>query len=359
MFALASGVLRTHREGVFVNRQSGLGRGLAALLPPASIYETPKAENEREESESSEFNHDSSATEKVSEQIRVPHIVKNDEERTSLNTEETPKLLEWAEPTFTEEATMTSLFARLLTDLTSDSGGIGVVYKALHEIVESHSLEDAVLVVDEPGLGKQVFTHDRRPLTGDDEKYLLANPGLYTTPEIDMSPEETQIIAQLCAVSLRIDLLKYDAWHDPLTGLYDRRSFDRLLEMAVARSVRYQWPFTLVIIDLDGFKELNDEQGHQAGDEALRSLGDRFRRILRFGDNCARIGGDEFAVILPETEPEDVPPLLERIAMVNGDEPAIGFSYGLALCPSEADGLDTLFKLADERLYEAKAHRKV
>jgi diguanylate cyclase (GGDEF)-like protein len=253
---------------------------------------------------------------------------------------------------------MTSLFSRLLNDLTSDSPGIGVVYKALHELVESNGLTDAVLVVDEPGLGRQVFTFDRRPLVGADEEYLTAQPGLYTSPKIKITEEESQTIAQLCSVGLRIELLKYDAWHDPLTGLYDRRSFDRLLEMAVARSVRYQWPFTLVLIDLDGFKELNDEQGHQAGDEALRSLGDRFRRILRFGDNAARIGGDEFAVILPETEPDDVPPLLERIAMVNGDEPAIGFSYGLALCPSEADGVDTLFKLADQRLYEAKAQRK-
>lgn len=253
---------------------------------------------------------------------------------------------------------MTNLFSRLLNDLTSDSPGIGVVYKALHELVEDNHLEDAVLVVYEPGLGKQVFTHDRRPLSGDDERFIDTEPGLYTSPRISITEEEARTISQLCAVGLRIDMLKYDAWHDPLTGLYDRRSFDRLLDMAVARSVRYQWPFTLVLIDLDGFKELNDEQGHQAGDAALRSLGDRFRRILRFGDNCARIGGDEFALILPETEPEDVPPLLERIAMVNGDEPAIGFSYGLALCPSEADGLDTLFKLADERLYEAKAQRK-
>ena len=341
-----------------MNRQSGLGRGLAALLPPPSVYETPKESQKREQEQATESSVPTRSPAVQKQAEKTPHIVLNDSDSSSLKAEESPKSLEVEATTFMEEATMTSLFSRLLGDLTSDTPGIGVVYKALHELVTENNLEDAILVVEEPGLGKQVFTHDRRPLIGRDEEYLQADPGLYTTPSIAMTAEEALTISRLCAVGLRIDLLKYDAWHDPLTGLYDRRSFDRLLEMAVARSVRYQWPFTLVLIDLDGFKELNDLQGHQAGDEALRSLGDRFRRILRFGDNCARIGGDEFALILPETEPEDVPPLLERIAMVNGDEPAIGFSYGLALCPSEADGLDTLFKLADERLYEAKAQRK-
>ena len=342
-----------------MNRQSGLGRGLAALLPnPINEEESDKSPEETA----------SSTEPKQSEKVYAPHIIQDVEEKSPvtgnigqkssiLNQEEIPKTVQRSPITFMEEATLTSLFSRLLADLTSDSPGIGVVYKALNDLVTENHLEDAVLVVNEPGLGVQVFTHDRRPLIGEDEKYLNAAPGLYTSPQIDITETEAQTITQLCAVGLRMDLLKYDAWHDPLTGLYDRRSFDRLLDMAVARSVRYQWPFTLVLIDLDGFKALNDDQGHQAGDEALRSLGERFRRILRFGDNAARIGGDEFALILPETEPEDVPPLLERIAMVNGDEPAIGFSYGLALCPSEADGMDTLFKLADERLYEAKAQR--
>lgn len=342
-----------------MNRQSGLGRGLAALLPPPSIYETPKESSKRdqESKQVSDDNSDNFAKKQADTESNEDSIVIEEPKSSSLNKQEQAKTAQSAN-TFMEEAGMTNLFSRLLADLTSDTPGIGVVYKALHELVEDNHLEDAILVVEEPGLGKQVFTYDRRPLSQDDEVYLNADPGLYTTPSIGMSQEEALTISRLCAVGLRIDLLKYDAWHDPLTGLYDRRSFDRLFEMAVARSVRYQWPFTLVLIDLDGFKELNDDQGHQAGDEALRSIGERFRRILRFGDNCARIGGDEFALILPETEPEDVPPLLERIAMVNGDEPAIGFSYGLALCPSEADGVDTLFKLADERLYEAKAQRK-
>ncbi len=122
-----------------------------------------------------------------------------------------------------------------------------------------------------------------------------------------------------------MEVLRYDSWHDPLTGLFDRRSFDRLLEMSVARSLRYHWPFTLVVIDLDDLKQINDGQGHAAGDAALQALGERFRRVLRFGDNAARIGGDEFAVILPNTDPDDVPMLLERIGSSQlGDRPCPG-----------------------------------
>lgn len=353
-----------------MTKQSGLGRGLSALLPPSEVYETPKDKEiklsgEPIENLDDEYEKTGSF---LPENVHAPHIVGSKSSDASphtgsigstsstINTEKLPKQ---ASPViFMEEEKLTALISKLLTDLTSDTPGISVVYKALNNLVNDNALDDAIMVVNEPGLGKQVFTFDRRPLTGADEDYLNLEPGLYTSPQIDITPNDAMTLAQLCAVGLRMDLLKYDAWHDPLTGLYDRRSFDRLLDMAVARSVRYQWPFTLVLIDLDDFKELNDNDGHQAGDEALRSLGDRFRKILRFGDNAARIGGDEFALILPETEPEDVPPLLERIAMVNGDEPAIGFSYGLALCPSEADGIDSLFKLADERLYEAKSQRK-
>lgn len=350
-----------------MSRQSGLGRGLSSLVQPESPADKPKIETPVEEKtvikaenpiQSSVEAQPEPKTEtevKKEESPKPSTPVQNETNSANVDSSKTTEFDEIIE----QETDMANLVSRLLLDLTSDKPGISVVYKALNELVTENSLNDAVLVVDEPGIGRQVFTYDRRPLVGKDEQYLNLEPGLYTSPKIDMSPQDSASISRLCTVGLRIDLLKYDAWHDPMTGLYDRRSFDRLLEMAVARSVRYQWPFTLVIIDLDGFKELNDEQGHQAGDLVLRNLGDRFRQILRFGDNAARIGGDEFALILPETDPEDVAPLLERAAMTSGDEPSIGFSYGLVICPVEADSVETAFKLADERLYEAKSARKV
>ena len=94
---------------------------------------------------------------------------------------------------------------------------------------------------------------------------LAAPPGLYTEPAVTEHELDRALITSLCVLALRMDVLRYDAWHDPLTTLYDRRSFDRLLDMAVARSRRYGWPFTLVLVDLDLLKQINDSEGHAAG----------------------------------------------------------------------------------------------
>lgn len=250
--------------------------------------------------------------------------------------------------------------AELVAELATNDSGLGLIYRALDSLVERFELRDAAIVIEEDGVGRQVFRAGRRPLDDDGESELLtADPGIYTDPELEPGRFDAALLTSLCVVALRLDLLRYDSWHDPLTGLFDRRSFDRLVEMSVARSLRYQWPFTLVVLDLDTFKAINDTEGHAAGDVALKSLGERFRRVLRFGDNAARIGGDEFALILPNTDPDDVPALLERVANVTGVEgPCPPFSFGVALCPGEADDVASLFRLADERLYEAKEGRR-
>jgi diguanylate cyclase (GGDEF)-like protein len=237
---------------------------------------------------------------------------------------------------------------------TSESG-IALIYKALDALVDQFDLDDAAVVIEEASVGQQVFCAGRRTLRADDEELLVSAPGLYTRPALDDRTFDRSMMLTLCVLALRLDALRYDAWHDALTGLYDRRSFDRLLEMAIARSSRYGWPFTLVMLDLDHFKIINDEQGHQAGDAVLRDLGERFRRALRFGDNAGRIGGDEFAMILPNTEPDLVPALLDRVRRAEGVErPCPGFSFGVAQCPQEATEFDKLVQLADARLYEAK-----
>lgn len=292
-------------------RQGGLGRGLAALLP-----QTAEAE---------------------------PHPVEH-------------LFPPVAGP---EGARVSDLGSELIEELATTQSGLGIIYKALDGLVEQHGLVDAAVVIDEPGLGRQVFRAGRKPLDDPGGEALLdAPPGLYTDPPLEAAAVDSALVTSLCVVALRMEVLRYDSWHDPLTGLFERRSFDRLLEMSTARSLRYHWPFTLVVIDLDGLKEINDREGHAAGDEALRALGERFRRVLRFGDNAARIGGDEFALILPNTDPDDVPMLLERIGATQLDgRPCPPFSYGVAQCPSEADDTESLFKLADSRLYEAKAAR--
>ncbi|HEY3833913.1 MAG TPA: GGDEF domain-containing protein [Acidimicrobiia bacterium] len=253
---------------------------------------------------------------------------------------------------------MVSLTA-LAEDLAGTESGLAIIYRALDALVEAHGLEDAAIVIEEPNLGRQVFRAGRRVLDEDDEALLAAPAGLYTEPPLPEEEADRAMVNSVCTLALRMDVLRYDAWHDPLTGLDDRRSFDRLLEMAVARSTRYGWSFALVLIDMDLLKRINDGQGHAAGDVALRDLAERMQRTLRYGDNAARIGGDEFAMILPNTEADAVAPLLDRIRATPGLRPEPPeYSHGIAVCPGEADTAVALFDLADGRLREDKRARK-
>ena len=192
----------------------------------------------------------------------------------------------------------------------------------------------------------------------DDDELLVAPPGLYTQPALEHDDFDRSLMLSLCVLALRLDVVRYDAWHDPLTGLFDRRSFDRLLDMAIARGNRYGWQFTLVLVDLDGLKQINDTEGHAGG----RRRAARARRALppacsRIGDDAARIGGDEFAMILPNTTPEQLEQLLERVrnARRASSDRAAPFSYGWAQIPDDATDHDELMATADRRLYEAKA----
>jgi diguanylate cyclase (GGDEF)-like protein len=161
--------------------------------------------------------------------------------------------------------------------------------------------------------------------------------------------------------------LRFLADHDPLTRLLNRRAFVTRLEAEVARAVRYQRSFGLVVADLDGFKQLNDRFGHASGDEALVAFANVLVESLRKPDDAFRIGGDEFAVLVAEATEEDarqvvarVETLLERLAA--GGEPwaaKLSASFGCAACPEDAEDAQTLFRLADEALYDAKRNGTV
>lgn len=150
---------------------------------------------------------------------------------------------------------------------------------------------------------------------------------------------------------------------DALTSLHNRRSFDTLLRRETSRAQRYGRSLALIMLDVDDFKRINDRVGHLKGDEVLAEVGTRIRGAVRSTDIAARVGGDEFAVILPESEREDAELLATRIVNAVGAEPvpkvgALKISAGVADLGPE-DSAKELFGRADAALYQAKEAAKV
>jgi diguanylate cyclase (GGDEF)-like protein len=153
--------------------------------------------------------------------------------------------------------------------------------------------------------------------------------------------------------------MQFLAEHDPLTRLYNRRAFTERLELESARAVRYSHPLALVLCDLNGFKALNDAHGHAAGDAALEQIGAVLAGGLRRADAAYRIGGDEFALLLPETSAEDAAAVAERVstamtAAFTGNMAGLGASFGVAVCPTDGTSPQELFRSADAAMYAAK-----
>jgi diguanylate cyclase (GGDEF)-like protein len=252
------------------------------------------------------------------------------------------------------------LVHELVAELTLAGSGVGFIARSLDRLVELRELRGAYAVVDDDVLGPQVFTAGRRPLpTGAAAAALLAaGPGIHTDPALLDRVDELETIEQLCLIALRLDRLQYESLHDPLTGLYNRRGFDAQVLQAVSTTDRYGWSFALVVLDVDGLKAVNDRFGHHHGDAVLRAVGARLRRDLRAGDVAARIGGDEFAVLLHLGDDVDALPVLDRLRaepLVVDETTTVTWAVGIARCPHDGSDPDTLLRLADTRLYEHKA----
>jgi len=154
------------------------------------------------------------------------------------------------------------------------------------------------------------------------------------------------------------DQLRGVALTDALTGVANRRMLLARADYEIARHTRESHRFALVMLDLDGFKRLNDRFGHAAGDEILREVAASLCDVLRAQDTIARLGGDEFCVLAPETDPTGVRALAVRIGDAVTDVTAgveqLGASIGIAVFPDHGDTTAALLEAADQRLLDAK-----
>jgi diguanylate cyclase (GGDEF)-like protein len=155
--------------------------------------------------------------------------------------------------------------------------------------------------------------------------------------------------------------LELNAVTDPLTGLHNRRLFAESLEKELNRARRYGQPLALVTLDLHRFKEVNDQHGHPRGDDVLRAAAATLKKALRTSDSAFRIGGDEFALLLPQTDSPQALALCRRVQAVFAEmlQPlqlalTVGMDHGVAIFPQDAEHADQLIRISDERLYRLK-----
>jgi diguanylate cyclase (GGDEF)-like protein len=148
---------------------------------------------------------------------------------------------------------------------------------------------------------------------------------------------------------------------DLLTGLANRRALEVDFRREAARAARTGEPIAIVLIDLNRFKDINDLHGHAAGDAALAGVAERMRRVLRASDVAARIGGDEFLLLLPNADADTATAVAQRLSessatREDGSIP-VGLSFGVAACEDGVASLDALMRLADQALYTKKRER--
>jgi diguanylate cyclase (GGDEF)-like protein/PAS domain S-box-containing protein len=175
----------------------------------------------------------------------------------------------------------------------------------------------------------------------------------------------TSIMALVQDVSAKIEIARqqqYLAQHDPLTGLLNRAAFHERLEFSLAQMRGHAGVVALLFIDLDGFKRVNDEEGHRAGDEVLCIVAQRLLHAVREQDTVARLGGDEFLVMLDVDVTPEMPRLvghriiesLRQPIVVDGRALQVGASIGAAMHPPLEGDIDVLMGRADQAMYSAK-----
>ena len=171
------------------------------------------------------------------------------------------------------------------------------------------------------------------------------------------------VVGSSKALSRTLSELEYYSTHDPLTGLHNRRYFNEMLEYEVGRSERHNHEFTVLMLDLDDFKDVNDTYGHPCGDSVLKQIAETMHAIMRKGDLATRIGGDEFAILLTETGRDGAMVVAEKLRIQlreitftspEGKHFHVTTSIGLVTYPHDAQSVQDLMTAVDLGLYRAK-----
>ncbi len=188
---------------------------------------------------------------------------------------------------------------------------------------------------------------------------------LSIAPHLPVGRHEPLLLAQLHDVTSRYVNeveLRYLADHDGLTGLLNRRRFEQELRRVIAEAARYGQPGSLLLLDIDHFKSINDTLGHLAGDQILAKVAQVLRGVLRETDSAARLGGDEFAILLPQTDEHQAQTVASRIVVAvrelarEGGQSAItsSVSIGIGTITAQTQHVEEILDAADSAMYRAK-----
>jgi diguanylate cyclase (GGDEF)-like protein len=193
-----------------------------------------------------------------------------------------------------------------------------------------------------------------------------AAPGAYDQDHARRLARVAEQAAAVVTNALRYERVHQDAFTDPLTGLGNKRSLTRQGELELERARRSERPLSLLLLDVDLFKQINDTYGHQTGDRTLVQVADRMRALVRPYDICVRYAGDEYVVLLPGCTVEEaqcrrgeMQAAVESLEVPTPSGPLRPrVSIGSASWPADGQNLDALLEAADRRMYEDKARRK-